>query len=129
MSNQDLPRPTDAELNILRVLWRLGPSTVRQVLEALNADRETGYTTVLKMMQIMTEKGLVERDDAERTHVYQARLTQEQTQKQLVDNLLEKAFGGSASQLVMQALTAKPAQSEELAQIRQLLDELERGAQ
>lgn len=129
MSNQDLPRPTDAELNILRALWRLGPSTVRQVLEALNVDRETGYTTVLKMMQIMTEKGLVERDDAERTHVYQARLTQEQTQKQLVDNLLEKAFGGSASQLVMQALTAKPAQSEELAQIRQLLDELERGAQ
>lgn len=129
MSNQDLPRPTDAELNILRVLWRLGPSTVRQVQEALNVDRETGYTTVLKMMQIMTEKGLVARDDSERTHVYQARLTQEQTQKQLVDNLLEKAFGGSASQLVMQALTAKPAQSEELAQIRQLLDELEKGAQ
>lgn len=129
MSNQELPRPTDAELNILRALWRLGPSTVRQVQEALNVDRETGYTTVLKMMQIMTDKGLVERDDSERTHVYQARLTQEQTQKQLVDNLLEKAFGGSASQLVMQALTAKPAQSEELAQIRQLLDELERGAQ
>ena len=129
MSNQELPRPTDAELNILRVLWRLGPSTVRQVQEALNVDRETGYTTVLKMMQIRTEKGLVARDDSERTHVYQARLTQEQTQKQLVDNLLEKAFGGSASQLVMQALTAKPAQSEELAQIRQLLDELEKGAQ
>ena len=129
MSNQDLPRPTDAELNILRALWRLGPSTVRQAQEALNRDRETGYTTVLKLMQIMTEKGLVERDESERTHVYQARLTQEQTQKQLVGDLLEKAFGGSASQLVMQALAAKPAKSDELAQIRQLLDELEKGTQ
>ena len=129
VSNLNLPRPTDAELNILRALWRLGPSTVRQVQEALNQDRETGYTTVLKLMQIMTEKGLVERDESERTHVYQARLTQEQTQKQLVGDLLEKAFGGSASQLVMQALAAKPAQSDELAQIRQLLDELEKRAQ
>ncbi len=129
MSNPNLPRPTDAELNILRALWRLGPSPVRQVQEALNQDRETGYTTALKLMQIMTEKGLVERDESERTHVYQARLTQEQTQKQLVGDLLEKAFGGSASQLVMQALAAKPAQPDELAQIRQLLDELERGAQ
>jgi len=129
VSNQNLPRPTDAELNILRVLWQLGASTVRQVQEALNQDRETGYTTVLKLMQIMTEKGLVERDESERTHIYQARLTQEQTQKQLVGDLLEKAFGGSASQLVMQALAAKPAQSEELAQIRQSLDEMERGAQ
>jgi len=129
VSNPDLSRPTDAELAILRVLWSRGPSTVRQVHEILSRDRETGYTTVLKLMQIMTEKGLVERDESERTHVYQARLTQEQTQQQLVDNLLEKAFGGSASQLVMRALAARPASADELAQIRRLLDELEGGEQ
>ena len=123
------PNPTSAELAILGVLWAQGPSTVRRVHETLAEDRETGYTTVLKLMQIMTEKGLVERDESERTHVYQARLTQEQTQKQLVGDLLEKAFGGSASQLVMRALTAKPALPDELAQIRQLLDELEKRAQ
>jgi len=93
VSNPGLSRPTDAELAILRVLWRRGPSTVRQVHEALSQDRETGYTTVLKLMQIMTEKGLVERDETERTHVYRTRLTQEQTQQQLVNDLLEKASG------------------------------------
>ncbi|MGH9768431.1 MAG: BlaI/MecI/CopY family transcriptional regulator [Blastocatellia bacterium] len=129
MSNPDLSRPTDAELGILRVLWRRGPSTVRQVCETLGQEREVGYTTALKLMQIMTEKGLVERDETERTHVYQARLTQQQTQQQLVGDLLEKAFGGSASQLVMQALAAKPASTDELARIRQLLDELEGGKQ
>ena len=129
MSNLNLSRPTDAELAILRVLWSRGPSTVRQVHEALSRDRETGYTTVLKFMQIMTEKGLVERDESERTHVYQARFTQEQTQERLVSDLLEKAFGGSASQLVMRALAAKPASADELAQIRRLLDELEGGKQ
>ena len=128
MGNIDLPRPTDAELAILRTLWQRGPSTVRQVLESLNQDRETGYTTVLKLLQIMTEKGLVERDETERTHVYQARLSQEQTQQQLVGDLLDKAFGGSASQLVLQALATKPASADELAQIRQLLDKLEGGA-
>src|SRR5215471_17792606 len=92
-------KPTDAELAILRVIWRRGPSTVRQVHEVLSQDREIGYTTVLKLMQIMTEKGLVERDESERTHVYQAMLTQEETQQQLVGDLLDKAFGGSASQL------------------------------
>ena len=129
MSNPDQSRPTDAELAILRVLWSRGPSTVRQVHEALSRDRETGYTTILKLMQIMTEKGLVERDESERTHVYQARFTQEATQQRLVSDLLEKAFGGSASQLVMQALAAKPASADELAQIRRLLDELEGGKQ
>ena len=129
MSNPNLTRPTDAELAILRVLWSRGPSTVRQVHEALSRDRETGYTTVLKLMQIMTEKGLVERDESERTHVYQARFTQEATQQRLVSDLLDKAFGGSASQLVMQALAAKPASADELAQIRRLLDELEGGKQ
>jgi BlaI family transcriptional regulator, penicillinase repressor len=127
VSNPNLSRPTDAELGILRVLWSRGPSTVRQVHEAISRDRETGYTTVLKLMQIMTEKGLVERDESERTHVYQARFTQEATQQRLVSDLLDKAFGGSASQLVMQALAAKPASADELAQIRRLLDELEGG--
>ena len=126
---KELPRPTDAELAILRTLWRLGPSTVRQVQEALNRDRETGYTTVLKTLQIMTEKGLVERDESQRTHIYQTRLTREQTQQQLVGDLLNKAFGGSASQLVLQALAAKPASADELARIRQLLNDLEGGAQ
>jgi BlaI family transcriptional regulator, penicillinase repressor len=129
VSNLNLSRPTDAELAILRVLWSRGPSTVRQVHDALSQERETGYTTVLKLMQIMTEKGLVERDESERTHVYQARFTQEQTQQRLVTDLLEKAFGGSASQLVMRALAAKPASADELAQIRRLLDELEGGKQ
>ena len=129
MSNLNLSRPTDAELAILRVLWSRGPSTVRQVHEAISRDRETGYTTVLKLMQIMTEKGLVDRDESERTHVYQARFTQEATQQRLVSDLLEKAFGGSASQLVMRALAAKPASADELAEIRRLLDELEGGKQ
>jgi BlaI family penicillinase repressor len=125
MGKVELLRPTDAELSILRVLWQCGESTVRQVFEALNQEREMGYTTVLKLMQIMTEKGLVERDETERTHVYQASLTQAQTQQQLVGDLLDKAFGGSASQLVLQALSAKPASAQELNRIRQLLDELE----
>ena len=129
MSNLNLSRPTDAELAILRVLWSRGPSTVRQVHEVLSKDRETGYTTALKLMQIMTEKRLVERDESERTHVYQARYTQEATQQRLVSDLLEKAFGGSASQLVMRALAAKPASADELAEIRRLLDELEGGKQ
>jgi len=127
VSNPGLSRPTDAELAILRVLWRRGPSAVRQAHEALSQDRETGYTTVLKLMQIMTEKGLVERDETERTHVYRTRLTQEQTQQQLVNDLLEKVFGGSASQLVLRAMAANPASADELAQIRRLLDELEVG--
>ena len=123
--SQELPRPTEGELAILRVLWRRGASTVRQVQESLSEDRETGYTTVLKLLQIMTEKGLVERDETERTHIYSARRSQEQTQQQLVGDLLDRAFGGSASQLVMRALSAKPTSAAELAEIRRLLDELE----
>ena len=122
-----LRRPTDAELAILRVLWRLGPSTVRRVLEELNQNQPTGYTTALKMLQIMTEKGLVRRDESERTHVYQAALPQEETQKQLVNDLVERAFGGSARQLVLHALSVRQASPQELAQIRQLLDRLEGG--
>lgn len=121
------PRPTDAELAILRVLWSRGPSTVRQVQEALNAERPTGYTTALKLLQIMTDKGLVSRDESDRSHVYTARFTEAETQRQLVDHLLDRAFGGSAMKLVMQALAGQKATPEELAQIRALLDEYEGG--
>jgi predicted transcriptional regulator len=122
MSRNVLPRPTDAELAILRVLWERGPSTVRQVHEVLSRERPTAYTTALKLLQIMTEKGLVRRDESERTHIYHARLSEEQTQRQLVRDLLDRAFGGSASKLVMQALSARRATPEELGEIRRLLD-------
>lgn len=119
------PRPTDAELAILRVLWRRGPSTVRQVHEDLERRSPTGYTTVLKLMQIMTEKGLVERDESQRAHVYVARLPEEQTLGQLVGDLLDRAFEGSSSRLVMRALESRPATRAELAEIRRLLDSME----
>ena len=122
MSKPHTPRPTDAELAILRVLWTRGPSTVRQVHESLVRERQTAYTTALKMLQIMTEKGLVSRDESDRTHVYQARLTEEQTQRQLVSDLLDRAFDGSASKLVMQALASTRATPDELTEIRQLID-------
>ena len=121
-----IPRPTDAELAILRVLWRRGPSTVRQVHDVLSAEKPTGYTTVLKFMQIMTEKGLVLRDESRRSHVYRPQRPAEKTQQQLVGDLLDRAFEGSAQRLVMQALNAKKVTPEELAQIRALLDEIDR---
>ena len=123
------PRPTDAELNILRVLWQRGPSTVRQVYDVLNRDKPTGYTTVLKFMQIMNDKGLLARDESRRTHVYRPKLPAERTQQQLVGDLLERAFEGSAQKLVMQALNARQVSPEELARIRGTLDEIERGNQ
>ena len=128
MAKTNLPRPTDAELAILRVLWQRGPSTVRVVQDALEIQRGTGYTTALKLLQIMTEKGLVERDGRERTHIYRAALPAEATQRQLVRDLLDRAFGGSARQLVLQALSANRASKTELAEIRQLLSELEKKA-
>ena len=121
-----IPRPTDAELAILRVLWRRGPSTVRQVHDVLRAEKPTGYTTVLKFMQIMTEKGLLLRDESSRSHVYRPQRPAEKTQQQLVGDLLDRAFEGSAQRLVMQALNAKKVTPEELAEIRALLDEIER---
>ena len=119
-------KPTDSELAILRVLWTRGPSTVRQVAESL--DREAGYTTVLKLLQIMTEKGLVVRDESERTHVYQAAYTEDQTQKQLVTDLLDRAFDGSAAKLVLQALASNKASPQELDDIRKLLNKQRGGA-
>ena len=118
-------RPTDAELEILQVLWKRGPSTVREIHSILNAGRPTGYTTVLKFLQIMTEKNLVRRDASQRTHVYRTRASQEQTQRQLLSELTTRAFGGSPARLVMQALSSKKASPDELAAIRKLLDELE----
>lgn len=125
MSEPILPRPTDAELEILKVLWQHGPSTVREVFDALSGTRTTGYTTVLKLMQIMSEKGLVTRDETERAHVYHARLREDETQRQLVGDLLVRAFDGSAKKLVMQALSSEKASAEELSEIRRMLDELE----
>ena len=116
------PRPTDAELAILRILWDRGACTVRQVHEELCRDRSSAYTTALKMLQIMTEKGLVRRDVSERTHVYQSKLSEEQTQKQLVRDLVDRAFRGSASKLVLQALASRRASAEELAEIRSLIE-------
>src|SRR3954453_21369090 len=112
-------KPTHAELDILRVLWTSGPSTVRQIAAVMG--REDGYTTILKLLQIMTEKRLVVRDEAARTHVYQAAYTQDQTQRQLVADLLERAFDGSAAKLVLQALATSKTSPEELAEIRNLL--------
>jgi len=112
-------KPTDAELAILTALWSRGPATVRQIAEDMG--REAGYTTILKLLQIMTEKGLVVRDESARTHIYQAAYTQDQTQRQLVTDLLERAFDGSAAKLVLQALAASKTSPEELAEIKKLL--------
>jgi predicted transcriptional regulator len=118
-----MPRPTDAELAILQVLWDRGPSTVRQVFEALAGARETGYTTTLKLMQIMSEKGLVRRDETARTHVYAAVASRDRTQQHLVRDLLDRAFGGSAASLVMQALSSQPTSAGERREIEQLIAE------
>ena len=122
MSRATTPRPTDGELAILRILWDRGPSTVRQVHDVLANERPAAYTTALKLLQIMTEKGLVERDERDRTHIYRARLSEETTQRQLVRDLLDRAFGGSSTKLVMQALATKRASAEELRDIRKAID-------
>jgi predicted transcriptional regulator len=119
-------KPTDGELAILRVLWSRGPSTVRQVAETM--DRAVGYTTVLKLLQIMTEKALVVRDESARTHIYGAAYSEDQTQRQLVNDLVERAFDGSAAKLVLQALASKKATPEELDEIRTLLDKRRGGS-
>src|SRR5580692_6870612 len=122
-------KPTDSELAILRVLWQRGPSTVKEVQQVLETAKRTGYTTVLKFMQIMVEKGLVSRDESTFAHIYQARIPQEQTQRTLVADLLERAFEGSTSRLVLQALAAKKATPEELSEIRRMLSRHQRGVE
>lgn len=117
--------PTEREVEILAILWEKGPSTVRQVNEEMGKKGETGYTTTLKLMQIMTEKGLLERDDTKYQHVYKPAVSEEKTQRQLVGELLEKVFSGSAEKLVMRALSAKKVSAEELAKIKKLLEKAE----
>jgi predicted transcriptional regulator len=128
MSESRLPRPTDAELAILNVLWKRGPSTVREVHEDFSRTQGTGYTTVLKLLQIMTEKGLVVRDESSRAHIYDARHSAQRTQRQLLSDLTDKAFGGSPARLVMQALSGRKTSAAELNEIRDLLDQLEGGS-
>lgn len=125
MAKRPKPRPTDAELAILAILWALGPATVREVHEALPAGVRRGYTTTLKLMQIMAEKGLARRDESQRSHVYTATADEGETQDTLVGDLLDKAFGGSAAKLAMRALAREPASASELAEIRALLARLE----
>jgi predicted transcriptional regulator len=120
------PRPTEAELGILRALWLLGPCSVRDLHRTLNETKPTGYTTVLKMIQIMTEKGLVERDETVRPQIYRPRFSQEHTQRQLLRDLLNRAFGGSVRTLVMQALATKKSSPEQLEAIEKLLDRFEK---
>ena len=125
MAKKKLSQPTERELMILAILWGGGPSTVKQVNEKMNVAETVGYTTTLKLMQIMTKKGLLQRDDSQFKHIYTPAITEESTQNQLVDNLLEKAFGGSAEKLVMRALSAKKVSSKELAKIKKLLNKME----
>lgn len=121
------PKPTNAELEILIVLWSIGPATVRAVYEAISRRRPAQYSTTLKFMQIMANKGLLHRDEKQRAHVYEAVKTREWTQRQLAGDLLERAFGGSPKALLVGALSARKASKEELAELRKLLDEYKRG--
>ncbi len=125
MARKKTPGPTSRELAILGVLWGKGPSTVRDVHEALNADSGTGYTTTLKLMQIMAEKGLLSRKDAGRQHVYRPAASEEKTQKQVVGDMLDKVFAGSAEKLVMRALSARKVSVKELKRIREMLEKME----
>ena len=120
-------KPTASELEILRVLWTRGPSTVREVHESLSEKKELGYTTVLKLLQIMTAKGTVKRNETQRAHVYEACLPAEQTKRQLAGDMLQRVFEGSASQLMMHALAGSRSSPQEIEELRRLLDEYERG--
>jgi len=125
MSNKPLQKPTSSELEILRVLWERGPSTVRDVYEALSENKTTGYTTVLKMLQIMTAKGSVRRNEDQRAHVYEACVPAEKTKQQLAGDVLQRVFEGSASQLMLHALAGHRTTREEMEELRRLLDEHE----
>jgi predicted transcriptional regulator len=120
-------KPTESELEILQVLWHKGQATVRDVHEELSKSRDIGYTTALKLLQIMFEKGLVSRDDSSKTHIYQAAVSKEKTQKQMVGKMISTLFSGSPSELVMQALGNHKASTEELDEIQKLLDNLRKG--
>ena len=128
MPRSTAPKPTDAELAILRILWQRGPSTVRQVHEILGRDRQAAYTTALKMLQIMTEKGLVERDETVRPQIYRPQYSQERTQRQLLRDFIQRAYGGSVKSLVMHALATRKSSPKDLEVIEKLLDRFEGGA-
>ncbi|MBN1508710.1 MAG: BlaI/MecI/CopY family transcriptional regulator [Sedimentisphaerales bacterium] len=125
MARKKTSGPTDRELAILGVLWDKGPSSVRDVHEALHPEDETGYTTTLKLMQIMVDKSLLVREDAGRRHIYRPRASEERTQRQLIGHLLDRVFAGSAAKLVMRALSARKVSPKELKRIREMLDEME----
>ncbi|HEX5654115.1 MAG TPA: BlaI/MecI/CopY family transcriptional regulator [Chitinophagaceae bacterium] len=126
MSNSKVIKPTESELEILQLLWTKGLATVREVHEGLAQTKDVGYTTTLKLMQIMHEKGLVKRDDSMRTHVYQAAVNKEKTQKHLLGKMIDNLFGGSPTQLVIQALGEHKASPEELEKIQALLNDLKK---
>ena len=125
MKKKEIPQPTERELMILAILWNGGPSTVKQVNEKMNKTERVGYTTTLKLMQIMAEKGLLDRNDSQFKHIYKPAVTEEKTQNQLISDLLERGFGGSAEKLVIRALSAKKVPRKELVKIKKLLDEME----
>jgi predicted transcriptional regulator len=127
MKKNKSPKPTEAELEILQVLWENGPSTVRFINDKMNRKKNVGYTTTLKIMQIMAEKNLVTRDEENRSHIYAAAYRKDETQKVLLDKFLETAFGGSAGRLVMQVLGNSKTSKEEIREIREFLDKMERG--
>ena len=122
-------KPTTSELEILHVIWNRGPSTVREVYESLSEKKELGYTTVLKLLQIMTAKGTVRRNETQRAHVYESCLPAEQTKRQLAGDMLQRVFEGSASQLMMHALAGRKSSPQEIGELRRLLDDYERGRQ
>ena len=127
MARKRLPRPTDGEMEILNVLWDLGPCTVREANEALNRKKPTGYTTTLKLMQIMVDKGVLCRDESSRRHVYSPAISEEGTQKRMVKDLLDRVFSGSAEKLVVRALSAKRISAAELGRIKKLVEEMVGG--
>lgn len=122
LKQRTLPKPTETELELLNALWERGPSTVRTLYETVNQQRPVGYTSVLKILQIMTEKGLVEREESAKAHVYRAAASQEETQSQLLRDLSQRLFSGSAAQLAMHALALEPASAEELDELRTLIE-------
>jgi BlaI family penicillinase repressor len=126
MNNTKQIKPTESELEILQVLWERGKATVREVHEELSAYKDSGYTTTLKLMQIMFEKSLVKRDDSNKTHIYSPNVSKQKTQQQMVGKMVDALFGGSATQLVMQALGSSQASKEELEEIQKLLNDLKK---
>ena len=126
MSDMKNVKPTESELEILRVLWDKREATVREVHEVLSEFKDSGYTTTLKLLQIMHEKGLVNRNDSGKTHIYQAAVSREHTQKQMLDKMMDSLFGGSTTQLVMHALGNKAPTADELKEIQQMLDNLKK---